>query len=322
MFSSMRKKIFNKLMHWLAYEPKAKNDSPPCDFNRIKYEIRPGDVLLVEGRSRFSSVIRTITQSSWTHSALYIGRLHDIDDPNLRKKVALHMEKRGNFRLVIESLEGKGIGVAPIKKYKNHHIRICRPIGLTPEDAEIVVSYAIRSLGKPYNIRQFLDLGRYLLPWSILPRRWGSSLFKTTSGEQPSAVCSTLIAEAFTQVKFPILPFLKLDQEKNLELIQRNPHLFTPKDFDYSPYFEIIKYPLFDPNAPLPYYRRLPWSKKEGLVHEDKGVIRDTTETTKKAKAPTESTYEKGKKIIGNILHRSENKDKEQEDNISKPETD
>ena len=48
--------------------------------------------------------------------------------------------------------------------------------------------------------------------------------------------------------------------------------MFTPRDFDYSPYFEIIKYPLFNPDEPLPYYRRLPWTKS-GLLHQDEGIL-------------------------------------------------
>ena len=57
-----------------------------------------------------------------------------------------------------------------------------------------------------------------------------------------------------------------------MEVYQRNPYLFTPKDFDYSPYFEIIKYPLFNPDEPLPYYRRLPWAKS-GFQHQDDGIL-------------------------------------------------
>ena len=53
---------------------------PMCDFERMRYELRTGDVLLVEGRSRISGIIRYLTQSSWAHSALYIGKIHDIDD--------------------------------------------------------------------------------------------------------------------------------------------------------------------------------------------------------------------------------------------------
>jgi hypothetical protein len=121
-------------------------------------------------------------------------------------------------------------------------------------------------------MRQLLDLTRFLLPWSIMPRRLGSRLFRTPSGEPEGGVCSTMIAEAFHSVHFPILPALKADEGAGVELVQRNPHLFTPKDFDYSPYFEIIKYPFFNPEQATPYYRRLPWSK-EDILHHDDGVI-------------------------------------------------
>jgi hypothetical protein len=128
----------------------------------------------------------------------------------------------------------------------------------------------IKSLGQPYNVRQLLDLARFLLPWTILPRKWGSSLFRKSTGEPEPGVCSSLIAEAFISVQFPILPFVK-PEPSGIELYHRNPYLFTPKDFDYSPYFEIIKYPLFNPDEPLPYYRRLPWARS-GMMHHDEGI--------------------------------------------------
>ncbi len=75
-----------KIVGWLI--DRAANVAPPlCDFDRIRYEIRPCDVMLVEGRSRVSEIIRTVTQSPWSHSALYIGRIHDIDDGELREKI-------------------------------------------------------------------------------------------------------------------------------------------------------------------------------------------------------------------------------------------
>lgn len=270
----------DKLVDWLTREPPPA-EVPPCDFNRLKYEIRPGDVILVEGQSRVSKIIRTITQSPWTHTALYVGRLHDIEDNSLRKIVAVHMKKRENVRVVIEGLLGQGTVVTPLSAYKHHHIRICRPIGLAPVDAEAVIAFAIKSLGKNYNVRQLLDLARFLLPWSILPRRWGSSLFKTPSGQPEPGICSTMIAEAFHSVHFPILPTMQSNDKNEVALIQRNPHLFTPKDFDYSPYFEIIKYPFFNPEQATPYYRRLPWTR-DTLVSHDNGVITDNATTPKK----------------------------------------
>ena|SRR3990167_6551820 len=278
-------KIRNNLINWLIHEPPP-DEVPPCDFNRLKHEIRSGDVLLIEGRSRISHIIRSITQSPWTHAALYIGRLSDIENEELADFIRKHVDEKENTRLIAESLIDKGTIIAPLSSYRHHHIRICRPIGIAPDDVEEVISYAVRSIGIAYNVRQILDLARFLLPWGIMPRRWGSSLFRTPSGEPESGVCSTLIAEAFSSIHFPILPFVKSTHDTEVELIPRNPYLFTPKDFDYSPYFEIIKYPLFNPEEPPPYYRRLPWNKG-GLVHHDHGII---TERGKKKKMPKDET--------------------------------
>ena len=146
--------------------------------------------------------------------------------------------------------------------------------------------------GQPYNIRHLLDLMRFMLPWTLLPRRWASSLFRTSTGQVESGICSSLIAEAFTSVHFPILPYIKPDQTQGMEIFQRNPYLFTPKDFDYSPYFEIIKYPLFNPDEPLPYYRRLPWAQS-GFQHQDDGILSSPKKKVKKSLLGREIPEEK-----------------------------
>ena len=287
MFKSLRKKLYE----WLTHEPPT-DEIMPYDFNRLKYEIRPGDVLLIEGRSRISRIITRITQSSWTHAALYIGRLTDFEDEETEQIIRQHIDTKDKVRLVIEDLLDRGTVVNPLSMYKQHHIRICRPIGITPTDLQLVLRYAIQSLGQPYNVRQLLDLARFLLPWTILPKHWGSTLFRTTTGEPESGVCSTLIARAFSSVQFPVLPYVKPDDETGMEVFQRNPYLFTPKDFDYSPYFEIIKYPLFNPDEPLPYYRRLPWTKS-GMLYQDQGVVRAPTGRIKSRKSANKDKEEK-----------------------------
>jgi len=272
-----------KLGLWLTKEPPP-TDVLPYDFSRLKYEIRSGDVLLVEGRSRIAKIIRTITQSPWTHAALYIGRIIDFEDDDIKNMIRQHAgpEIKDNTRLIIEDLLDRGTVLTPLSFYHDQHMRICRPIGITPADLHLVVNYAIKALGQPYNVRHLLDLTRFMLPWTILPRRWGSSLFRTSTGEPESGICSSLIAEAFTSVHFPILPFVTHHASQDMEVFQRNPYLFTPKDFDYSPYFDIIKYPLFNPEEPLPYYRRLPWAKS-GLQHQDDGILTSPKEKTKKS---------------------------------------
>lgn len=282
MIKSLYQKLRLKIAGWISYEPAA-HDIMPYDFSRLKYEIRPGDVLLVEGRSRVSKIIRRFTQSPWTHSAIYIGRIIDFEDEEIQTILRKHTNAKDNVRLIIEDLIDHGTVISTLSSYRHHHIRICRPIGITPADMHLVINYAIRALGQPYNVRHIFDLARFLLPWGILPRHWGSSLFRTSTGEPESGICSSLIAEAFSSVQFPILPFVKPHEEHGIELFQRNPYLFTPKDFDYSPYFEIIKYPLFNPDEPLPYYRRLPWTKSD-FLHQDKGILSSPKKKAKRLK--------------------------------------
>ncbi len=252
---------------WLTKEgPPA--TSPLCDFNRLTYELRPGDVLLVEGRSRVSNVIKTITQSSWTHSALYIGRIYDIRDPKLQQRVRMSYHGDLSEQLLVEALLGVGTLIVPISKYRRDHLRICRPSGLEPEDAQKVVTHAIQHLGFDYDMRHLLDLARFFLPWTVLPRRWRSSLFEHNAGPPTRTVCSSMLASAFNEVNFPILPFIDRDDDGSLRFFKRNPRLITPKDFDYSPYFDIIKYPFLGLDD-LAVYRRLPWGDEDRLYNDD-----------------------------------------------------
>lgn len=251
---------------WLNHEKEA-GDSTLCDFEQLRYEIRLCDVLLVEGRSRVSEIIKNITQNTWTHSALYIGRLHDIEDPSLRAHIQQYYDGEPSEPLLIESLLGKGTIITPLNQYKGIHLRICRPKDLTPTDSNKVVAYALRHLGVDYDVRHLLDLARFLIPFGILPRRWRSSLFEYHPGVSTRIVCSTMIAECFGQVHYPILPVVRREEDGSLQFFKLNTRLLTPKDFDLSPYFEIIKYPILGQDG-LAVYRQLPWSE-EGLVCND-----------------------------------------------------
>ena len=69
-----------------------------------------------------------------------------------------------------------------------------------------------------------------------------------------------MMAEAFALVHFPIRPVLHQDDEGKLRMYRRNSNLITPPDFDYSPYFDVIKYPLLDLDD-LAVYKKLPWDR-------------------------------------------------------------
>ncbi len=258
--------IITTVSQWLT-----KNDSLPrrtylCDFNHIRKQVRPGDVLLIEGHNRVSTVIRHITQSPWTHAALYIGQLRNIEDVKLREMAKEDSEADPERQLIIESEINSGTIISPITNYQDYHVRILRPQGLTAEDAQKVIGFAISRLGRKYDVRHVLDLARFLLPWGFFPRRWRSSLFQHNALQPTKDICSSMIADAFESVEYPILPLVGKSYENQLELIVRNPNLYTPSDFDYSPYFDVIKYPFFALDKKGAYHN-LPWAKN--IVSDD-----------------------------------------------------
>jgi hypothetical protein len=275
MLTRLHTKLWNAVTSWLNTEV-SEPASPLSNYDRLRLEMRPADVVLVEGRGRVSNIIKNITLSSWTHSALHIGRLHDVEDADLRDYLRYHYPGEPAEPLVIEALLGEGIVLAPLSKYRNFHLRICRPKGLSHSDAGLVIRHCIGCIGLDYDVRHLLDLARFLFPYGLLPRRWRSSLFAHNSGIPTRTVCSTMIAEAFHSVKFPILPLLVDDTNARTSLRERNSKLFTPRDFDYSPYFEIIKYPMLDFDE-LAVYRQLPWDvedeveSRERMAHPAKG---------------------------------------------------
>ena len=77
-----------------------------------------------------------------------------------------------------------------------------------------------------------------------------------------------MIAESFAFVEFPILPLIKRSENDKVQLFRRNPRLCTPSDFDYSPYFEIIKYPFVDFRHDQDYHL-LPWEGESELSDEE-----------------------------------------------------
>jgi hypothetical protein len=273
--------VFKWLNEWfireLTRDTASTSNRPLCDFDRILYEIRLCDVILVEGRNRVSEVIKIITQSVWSHAALYIGRLHDIENPKLRNLVSLHFHGPPDTPLIVESILGQGTVINPLAIYSRDNVRICRPKGLSRQDAQYIINYAINKLGHQYDVRHVLDLARFLLPWTIIPKKIRSSLFNEHAGQAVRTVCSRMIAEAFESVHFPVLPLIK-QKEQSIEIIQRNAKLFTPKDFDYSPYFDIIKFPFLE-IADKPAYHSLPWNTA-GLRSNDEAGISHIKQST------------------------------------------
>lgn len=201
----------------------------------LRPTLQPGDVLLVEGNTRVSGAIKYLTQSTWSHAALYIGNaLAQGDEPDPPS--------------LIEADMVGGVWAVPLSKYAAFHTRICRPVALTVHDAGRVVSYAVSRIGHTYDLKNMIDLARYLLPMPPLPSRLRRRMLALGSGDPTKAICSTLIAQAFQSVGYPILPeMLRRDSDPGADdhnrdlLTIRHYSLYTPRDFDISPFFDVVK---------------------------------------------------------------------------------
>ncbi|MGH9399374.1 MAG: YiiX/YebB-like N1pC/P60 family cysteine hydrolase [Thermoanaerobaculia bacterium] len=236
------------------------------DSERLKSHIRPGDVVLVDGDQRISQVVKYLTTSSWSHSAIFIGSAL-LRDPARRDDVYRLYGKEARY-LIAEALVDRGVVIEPLVKYIDFNIRVCRPHGLTPEQIEKVLDYVLARLGFTYDRRNIFDLFRYLLPVHLIPMRLREDALHFGSGKDTETICSSLLAEAFAQVGFAILPqHIRRRaihrgplQQKLLGrptrrtrsgiLKARHPSLCVPSDFDLSPFFDIVK---FNAREPLPF---------------------------------------------------------------------
>ena len=216
-----------------GYAPLTTNDP-----GALAATLQPCDVLLVEGNTRFSKVIKTLTQSTWSHACICVGdAMRETSDGS-----------EPNILLEVDVLDG--VRVVPLSMYAKFHTRICRPVSLTDEDRQRIVEAVTSRIGQQYDLKNVIDLMRFMLPVpNFVPTRWRRQALALGSGEPTRAICSTLIAQAFQGISYPVLPRRmkawkhEPDGQKRIEEILQIRHhsLYTPRDFDISPYFEVVK---------------------------------------------------------------------------------
>lgn len=232
-----------------GYEPYT-----PSDPDTLHRTLQPGDILLIEGNQRISAAIKYLTQSTWSHAALYVGD-------------ALDKPEGGERPRLVEVNLGEGCVAVPLSKYQTYNTRICRPLGLTPDDRDHVVRFMTSRLGLRYDTKNILDMLRYFLPTPPVPVRWRRRMIAFGSGDPTRAICSSMIAEAYGEIGYPILPEITRapgrasaqSSYSRAEIMHIRHHsLYTPRDFDLSPYFQIVKPTLvygFD-------YKQVIWGEK------------------------------------------------------------
>ena len=260
---SFRSRFTEVLSRYLAeplphYELRCRNDA-----ELLKSVVQKGDVLLVEGDQRVSSVIKYLTQSSWSHAVLYIGdELLRGDEATKRRTIELFGDQAGH--LIVEALT-EGVVASPLLKYIDYNIRICRPHRLRGEHLKIVLRDAIDSIGLRYDVRNILDLAWHLIVVSLLPGRHREEVLRLGSGISGQVICTSLLGRLFQKIGFPVLPTVTYPDDDllgesaerrswwsmmvgrprpNYSGLYRRRHstVLTPRDFDLSPFFQVVKF--------------------------------------------------------------------------------
>jgi hypothetical protein len=240
--------------------PVGKPGGNTADARLVADTIVPGDVLLVEGNTRMSAAVKYLTQSTWSHAAIYVGPRPELPALN------------GEPCTLIEADVLEGVRAVPLSRYRQFRVRICRPVNLKPADRERLIQFVLQRLGHRYDLKNIFDLARYLFPIPV-PARFRRRLIAFGSGDPSRAICSAMIAQAFGALRYPILPVIsrkrdgradRADQVRELWRL-RHHSLYVPRDFDISPFFEVVKPRLarkFD-------YTEAPWSEGGTVIMGD-----------------------------------------------------
>jgi hypothetical protein len=254
MYQNLKEWIGRRILRYLNTPSRryAPFFAPPIDI--LRQSLQTGDILLIEGNTRLSAVIKFLTQSTWSHAALYVG------------DTAMGKTTDGEQDVLLEAFSEVGVVLSPLSKYQKFNTRICRPIGLTDKERKAIIDYALARVGMQYDNKQIIDLARYLFPYPPVPVFLRRRLLAIGSGDPTRAICSTLIAEAFESVHYPILPEVVEDSgygiapfvQGETEHIRKH-GLYTPRDFDISPYFAVIKPIIVNKSN----YHTLEWSPKK-----------------------------------------------------------
>jgi len=238
MFAKLEAYLSDKILHYLAQPTGRYAPFYAPDPEVVRKALQPGDIVLVEGNSRLSATIKYLTQSTWSHAALYVGeRPGDVAG-------------NGEPNVLLEAEADTGVVTVPLSKYVNFHTRICRAVGLDDASRQKVIDYALKRVGMQYDSQRIVDLARYLFPYPPVPVWFRRRMLAIGAGDPTRAICSTLIAEAFATIRYPILPERVAINGKTYGVAPyvqsefahiRKHGLYTPRDFDVSPFFAIVK---------------------------------------------------------------------------------
>src|SRR3954462_14598746 len=100
----MLSRVGQRLAQYLDRPAQGYEPFTPSDPEALRASLKPGDVLLVEGNNHIAGVIKYLTQSTWSHAALYVGPIGDRETED------------GEPLTLVEANIGEGVVGVPLSK--------------------------------------------------------------------------------------------------------------------------------------------------------------------------------------------------------------
>lgn len=218
LLNRMRSGLLVALLLYLSKPVRRKGTSAAADLQSLAAVLLPGDVLLTDGHTRAAAIVRRATKSTWAHVALYVGPLEEGPDP----------------RCIVEADFAEGVRAVRLSELKVGHLHVLRPTALNDADRRRLADWVVSRIGDKYDLAHAWALGTRLLRLP-LPSRLspppGSAAEMTRR-----FICSSLLAQAFLLVGYPIIPARHgLSNAASGDLR----HL-TPSDFESASIFEVV----------------------------------------------------------------------------------
>jgi hypothetical protein len=218
LIARMRARLYAALAVYLTQPVKRYSAATTTDLLSLSTVLRNGDVLLTEGNTRAAALVKRLTKSTWSHVSIYVGSLDEGPDP----------------RCIVEADIAAGVRAIRLSELECMSVRVLRPIGLDDADRGRLAAWVVGRIGGEYDLKHACTLARRLLP--APPKE---SLPPATHGVAEGAtrfICSTLLANAFALVGFPIPPLRTAVAAAGAA----DPRYVIPSDFERASLFEVV----------------------------------------------------------------------------------
>ena len=217
----VRARLLAALALFLTQPVKRYSPATTTDPGSLSAVLRNGDVLLTEGNTRAAALIKRITRSTWSHVSMYVGPLEEGPDP----------------RCIVEADIAQGVRAIRLSELEGLNVRVLRPIGLSDAVRSRLAEWVVSQIGGEYDLKHAWMLAR---SWLGVPPK--SSAAAAPNGVAQSAtrfICSTLLANAFALVGYPILPI-----HTAVAAVSAADHRYViPGDFERASVLEVVSPP-------------------------------------------------------------------------------